>query len=338
MNNSMNKIFKFFTLLSVVAMMFTSCSPDEYALGAKDVQPGDLVEGIAYKIEHDATNPNIIYLKSLMGSKYTPLWNHPQGRSQDQTVTLKMPFAGNYKVQFGVETQAGVVYGDTVSFKVDNMYAGFISDRLWTKLSGGAGKSKTWYLDLNADAVSKYFLGPLYFYGTNDSWESVTNGVKVGGDSWNWNPDYKGNSWLMTAADFGSMTFDLIGGAHVSVEHKTIAARGTEHGTYMMDVDNHTLKLSDAGILHDIARDGIVTQWGDAKILSLTDNSMQLAVLRDNDPKEGKCLLVYNFISKEYSDAWTPGVVAEPEPTLPDGWQTSISQTVNTSINIVHRA
>lgn len=331
----MNKIYKFFALLSVVATMFTSCSPDEYALGAKDVQPGDLVEGIAYKIEHDAANPNIVYLKSLMGNKYTPLWNHPQGRSQDQSVTLKMPFAGTYNVQFGVETQGGVVYGDTVSFKVDKLYPDFISDPLWPKLSGGAGKSKTWYLDLNADAVSKYFMGPLYFYGTNDSWESVTNGVKVGGDSWNWNPDYKGNSWLMTAADFGSMTFDLIDGAHITVDHKTIAAKGTQHGTYMMDVDNHTLKMTDAGILHDLGRDGIVTQWGDIKILSLTDNSMQLAVVRDNDPKEGKCLLVYNFISKEYSDAWTPGAVAEPEPTLPNGWQADISKTVNTSIKWV---
>jgi hypothetical protein len=330
----MNKIFKIFSLIAIVAMLFTACSPDQFALGAKDVKPGDLVEGIAYKIEHDATNPNIVYLKNLMGSKYTPLWNHPQGRSQEQVVTLKIPFAGTYKVQFGVETAGGVVYGDTVSFKIDKMYAGFISDELWTLLSGGSGQEKTWYLDLNASAVSKYFAGPLYFYGTNDSWESVTNGVKVGGDSWNWNPDYKGNSWLMTAADFGSMTFDLKDGAHVTVNHASIAARGTEHGSYMMNTDDHTLKLTDAAILHDGGRDAIVTQWGTCKIMSLTKNTMQLAVLRDNST-EGKCLLVYNFISKEYSDAWTPGVVAEPEPTLPNDWKNDVSQTVSKSLKWV---
>ena len=190
----MNKIFKLFSLLSIVAIMFTSCSPEEFALGAVDVKSEDLVEGIAFKIEHDATNPNIIYLTSLMGAEYTPLWNHPQGRSQEQKVTLKMPFAGTYDVQFGVQTRGGVVYGDTVTFNVENMYAEFISDPLWTLISGGAGKEKTWYLDLDANAVSRYYMGPLYFYGTNDSWLSVTDKVAVGGDSWNWCPDYKGNS------------------------------------------------------------------------------------------------------------------------------------------------
>jgi len=94
MINIMNKIFKYFSILTIVAVLFSACSPEEFALGKKDVAPSDLVEGIAFKIEHDATNPNIVYLKSLMGPEYTPLWNHPQGRSQEQTVTLKIPFAG----------------------------------------------------------------------------------------------------------------------------------------------------------------------------------------------------------------------------------------------------
>lgn len=312
----MNKIYKLLFLLSIVATIFTACSPESFALGGQDVKSTDLVEGIAYKIEHDATNPNIVYLTSLMGSKYTPLWNHPQGRSQEQKVTLKIPFAGTYKVQFGVETRGGVVYGDTVTFKVDNMYAGFISNELWTKLSGGANQEKTWYLDINSSSVSKFFGGPLFFFGTYDSWETVTNGVKApaGADSWNWSPKYTENTWLLGAADFGSMTFDLKNGAHVKVDHKTIAARGTENGLYMLDTDNHSLKLTGASILHDIGRDAVVTQWGNCKILSLTENTMQLAVLRDNDPKESKCLLVYNFISKSYSDNWKPIEVKYAEP------------------------
>ena len=332
----MNKIFKYFSILTIVAVLFSACSPEEFALGKKDVAPSDLVEGIAFKIEHDATNPNIVYLKSLMGPEYTPLWNHPQGRSQEQTVTLKIPFAGTYDVEFGVMTRGGVVYGDTVTFTVDNLYAGFISDPLWSKLSGGAGNEKTWYLDLDENAVSRFFAGPLYFYGTNDSWESVTNGIAVGGDSWNWNPDYKGNSWLMTAADFGSMTFDLKNGANVTIEHKTIPSRGTENAKYLIDVENHTMKISGGGILHDSNRDGAVIDWGSLKIMSLTDSTMQLAALRDPVLSgEGACLLVYNFISKDYKDNWTPGVVAEPEPTLPDGWQTDVSQTTSKTIKWV---
>lgn len=332
----MNKIFKYFSILTIVAVLFSACSPEEFALGKKDVAPSDLVEGIAFKIEHDASNPNIVYLKSLMGPEYTPLWNHPQGRSQEQTVTLKIPFAGTYDVEFGVMTRGGVVYGDTVTFTVDNLYAGFISDPLWSKLSGGAGNEKTWYLDLDENAVSRFFAGPLYFYGTNDSWESVTNGIAVGGDSWNWNPDYKGNSWLMTAADFGSMTFDLKNGANVTIEHKTIPSRGTENAKYLIDVENHTMKISGGGILHDSNRDGAVIDWGSLKIMSLTDSTMQLAALRDPVLSgEGACLLVYNFISKDYKDNWTPGVVAEPEPTLPDGWQTDVSQTTSKTIKWV---
>ncbi|MDR2057614.1 MAG: hypothetical protein LBP83_04925 [Dysgonamonadaceae bacterium] len=332
----MNKIFKLFVLLFWGISWMTSCSPDEISIGEANVAPEDLVEGIAFKIEHDAANPNIVYLKNLMGSQYTPLWNHPQGRSQEQTVTLKIPFAGDYEVQFGVETRGGIVYGEPVTFHIDNMYAEFISDPLWILLAGGAGEEKTWYLDLDADAVSRYFVGPLFFYGVDDSWLTVTEGQTIDGDSWNWQPDYKGNSWLFAAADFGTMTFDLKGGAHVTVEHLTIPDRGREQGSYMIDVDNHTMKMVDATPLHDINRDGVVVNWGDIKILSLTENSMQLGVLRDKALSgEDPCLLVYNFISKEYKDNWTPGETVEPEPALPDNWQNDVSQIVSTSIKWV---
>lgn len=343
----MKKIFKYFSFLPILVIMLASCTPEEFTLGDKDVESGDLVEGIAFKIEHDATNPNIIHLTSLMGPEYTPLWNHPQGRSQAEKVTLEIPFAGTYDVQFGVETRGGIVYGDTVTFKVDNIYAGFISDPMWTMISGGADHEKTWYLDLDAQAVSRYFPGPLYFYGTEDSWESAalyregTSGDDVKKalgivDSWHWDPDYKGNSWLMSAVDFGSITFDLKGGANISVTHSSIASRGTEKGTYMLDTKNHTLKIQGAAILHDSNRDGVVINWGDLKILNMTDSTMQLAALRDPALSgEGACLLVYNFISKDYKDHWVPGVVVEPEPALPEGWQTAISQTVNKSVKWV---
>lgn len=310
----MKKILKLFAFFAIITMMFASCAPDSYDLGTIDVKSEDLVEGIAFKIEHDASNPNIVYLTSLMESKYTPLWSHPQGRSQKQTVTLKVAFPGTYEVTFGVETRGGIVYGDPATFTIDEFYAEFVSDELWTFISGGVGNSKTWYLDLDADGVSRYFLGPLYFYGTDDSWETVTNGVTLpeGSDSWSWQADWPGNTWMMDAADFGSMTFDLIDGANVIVEQKTIPDRGTETGTYMLDVDEHTMRMTDASPLHDINRDGVVIDWGDIKILSLTENTLQLGVLRDAVLSgEGACLLVYNYISKDYFDNWVAG---EPEP------------------------
>src|SRR5687768_4782205 len=103
----MNRII---TILTALLVLFAgySCTPDEFELGDADVAPAALVEGIAYKVEHDANNPNIVHLTSLMDSKYTPLWDHPQGRSQAKTVTLKIPFAGTYTVKFGVETRGGI--------------------------------------------------------------------------------------------------------------------------------------------------------------------------------------------------------------------------------------
>ncbi|MDR1879836.1 MAG: hypothetical protein LBQ78_02765 [Tannerellaceae bacterium] len=327
----MNSLYKTVFFIAVAIGLCVSCTPEEYELGSIDVTAQDLAEGIAYTITHDASNPNIVHLESKMQG-YTPLWSHPQGRSQEPTVTLQIAFPGTYDVVFGVMTPGGIVYGETAHFVIDEMYAGFISDPMWTLLSGGIGGEKTWYLDLDANAVSRGGAGPLYFYGTDDSWETVTEGKTVDGDSWNWCPDYPGNTWLFAAADFGTMTFDMKDGANVKVEHLTIPSRGTESGTFLIDVDAHTLKMVDAAPLHDATRDGIVTAWGDIKIMSLTADYMQLGVLRDNDPSEGPCLLVYNYISKDYLDNWTPGETAEPEPVLPDGWQDAISQTVSTSV------
>lgn len=347
----MNKIFKLFSLLSIVAIMVTSCSPEEFALGAKAVKSEDLVEGIAYKIEHDATNPNIVYLTSLMGTQYTPLWNHPQGRSQEQKVTLKMPFAGTYKVQFGVETRGGAVYGDTVTFKIDNMYADFVSDEMWTLISGGAGKEKTWYLDLDAAGTSRYFKGPIYFFTKNYTWDNlhypsgesyldgntnesfvwdatkaITPNLTDGAATWYWLADFPGNTWICTKADFGTMTFNLKGGANVIVDQDAYGL-GKSTGTYMLDTKKHSIKFSGAYPIHDTGRDADMKSATELRIISLTKDAMQIIV----DPSG----VVYNYISKDYKDAWTPGVVVEPEPTLPTGWQTDISQTVSKNIKWV---
>lgn len=301
-------------------------------LGDVDVKPGDLVEGIAFKVEHDADNPNIVYLTSLMDNRYTPLWDHPQGRSQDQKVTLRIPFEGTYEVKFGVQTRGGIVFGEPVTFTIDDFYAGFVDHELWTLLSGGVGNEKTWYLDLDEDAVSRYFLGPLYFYGTDDSWQTVTEGQTVEGDSWNWLPDYPGNSWLMEAGDYGSMTFSLTDGAKVIVNHNMIASRGVEQGLYMIDTDNYTMRMNDATPLHDAGRDGQVIDWGNIRIMSLTEDYMQLGVLRDEALSgEGPALLVYNFISQDYKDNWVSRNQTDPEPPYDGNANDDLTTSTTTS-------
>lgn len=321
----MKNIFRA-VLAIVLGAWAYSCSPEEHELGGVDVSASELVEGIAFSITHDDDNPNIVYLTSLMGGQYTPLWDHPQGRSQEHRVTLRIPFPGEYVVKFGVQTRGGVVYGDAATFEVADFHAPFVEDELWTLLSGGVDNEKTWYLDLDGDALSRYFLGPLYFYGTDNGWQGAC--TEDGGDCWNWNPDYKGNSWLMSAANFGSMTFDLKGAANVKVIHNTIASRGTEIGTYLLDAEAKTLRITDASPLHDSNRDGVVIDWGNIKILSLTKDNMQLAVLRDPVLSgEGACLLVYNYISKDYFDNWVPADLPDPEPPYNGDGNTDLTTT-----------
>ena len=347
----MNNILKLFSLLAIVAMMFTSCSPEDFSLGAKDVKTGDLVEGIAYKIEHDATNPNIVYLTSLMGNKYTPLWSHPQGRSQEQKVTLKMPFAGTYEVQFGVETAGGPVYGEKTTFTVDNMYAEFVSDEMWTLISGGAGQEKTWYLDLDAVGTSRFFKAPIYFFTKTYTWDNlhyatgesyidgytnenfvwdptkaITPNLTDGAATWYWEADYAGNSWMCDKADFGTMTFNLKGGANLIADQDAYGL-GKSTGTYMLNTEKHSITFSGAYPLHDTSRDADMKSATEFRVLYLTKDAMQIIV----DPTG----VVYNYISKDYKDNWVPGEVVEPEPTLPDGWQTDISQTVTRSVKWV---
>ncbi len=317
---------KIYSVLAALTLFFgmAACSPDEYTLGDTGLTKADLNEGKGFTITHDESNPNIVTLKSLLPNSYQVLWDEPQGRVQGSEVTLKIPFAGTYACRMGVETRGGIVYGDSTTFTVDNFCADFVNDPLWKYITGGVGSKKRWYLDIDSKQTCRYFVGPLYFYGTADNWESVTNGETISGDSWNWCADWPGNhSWMFPStpdgADFGYMEFDLDNGANVTV-HDAINGTTTK-GTFMLDTDNHTLKMTDAKLLHDGDHDALVTDWASMKVLSLTEDHMQLAVLRDNS-SEGKALLVYNFISEDYRNNWTPTVsTGEVTPTLQEDWR-----------------
>lgn len=324
-----------FVLLAVFTGLLGSCTPDKYDLEATDIAPEDLVEGIAYTITHDEDNPNIVYLESKMEGRYTPVWNHPQGRSRERSVTLQMPFEGTYEVTFGVETRGGVVYGPASTFTIDAFCADFVTDEEWSLISGGVNESRKWFLDIDANGVSRYFSGPVYFYGLDDSWETVTEGVKLSeeADSWSWEASYKdlggyGDGWQFTATpmDFGYMEFDLKGNSNVTVVMNDL--NRTMTGTYMIDPDNHTLTLTDAELLHDAANDGKVASWsGTMKILSMTENTMQIGVERINDP----CLLSFNFISEDYFNNWTPDNTVDTDvvPALDEDWRDYVEPKTN---------
>lgn len=333
--------FKYYILSFVTSMMMmlTACSPDDHELGTIDIVADDLVEGIAFSITHDAQNPNIVYLENKMPGNYQVMWEHPQGRSLDNKVTLKIPFAGDYEVKFGVQTRGGYVFSNSTKFSVQEMCAEFISDPMWSMVAGGAGKSKTWVLDLDADAVSCYFMAPMYFFTADYKWDNLHNAAGAdylsdgwdastaivpnltdGAATWYWLADYPGNSWMCETADFGTMTFDLIGGANVVTAQTN---KSEMAGSYMLDTEAHTIKFSEAWPICPDARYGEMEAAPGRvfNILYLTEDAMQLLI-----PQSGTCL---NFISQEYKENWSPEVNTDVAPALPADWRDYVEPKTN---------
>lgn len=314
----MNSIYKIFSSLVLAIIMLTSCSPDNYDLGAVDVKPGDLVEGIAFNIEHDASNPNIVYLTSLMGVQYTPLWNHPQGRSQEQRVTLKIPFAGTYTVEFGVETRGGVVYGEPVTFTIDKFYADFVNDEMWINLTGGVGSSKTWIPDNGQYGLAS---GEISYAdpSTTVEWNNWAS---------NWDP--AAGQTEDAAIWNSSMTFDLINGANVTVDDRSSGGSGVTTGTFMLNTDAHTVTFTDAELLHTAGWNNMTSDWKrNLKILNLTDNQLRIGILREKATSgEDPWWIVWNFVNKDYADNYE-APAEEIYPTLPDGWRDYVEPKTN---------
>ncbi|MGN1228675.1 MAG: hypothetical protein ACI4T5_03360 [Prevotella sp.] len=158
---------------------------------------------------------------------------------------------------------------------------------------------KTWEIDLTLDGEYQIFAGPSYFYGTTDSWRTVTNGEPIVGDSWCWAADFAGNSWAVggSAANCqGSITFNEDG--TVVVTHVDADGKETvEEGTYTVDEVNKTITLEGANCLapSNFGPGYVDDLKNNIKILSLTDKSLQLGVLR-TDPSQGACLLSINMI------------------------------------------
>lgn len=155
---------------------------------------------------------------------------------------------------------------------------------------------KTWCIDLDADGKSVLWKGPQYYYGMDDSWNTVTNGYKLpaGSDSWIFDPTYAVSTWLATPKNFGTMTFKEDG--TVIVDDK---GNGKHYeGTFTIDTENHTITLKDAKILHLDNFDNLSTNWStELKVLSLTEDGLQIAAVRDNSSDEGPCLLAQNYVN-----------------------------------------
>ena len=316
-------------LIIGIGFLLSSCDPDSVSLG-KTLDKSD----IQFEIVQDfATDPggNTVIMTNLT-PEVVLTWDYGTGRSNKKVETVRYAFKGDYTIKISAITAGGIVELDPVTITVTDDNLNYVNDPLWTLLTGGVGNSKTWVIDLDAEGTLKYFVGPMYFYGTENGWlEGGDNGC-YGTDCWNWNADWAGNSWVFPngAEDFGTMTFSLEGGPFVTVNN--LSTGNNEEGTYFLDKDAHTLSFTNASMLHDSGNQDCVESWTEVKVFSLTEDTMQLGVFR-KDGCGGRVHLVYNFISKEYSDNWVPEDLPDPNPPidLDGGTVTDLISTTTTT-------
>jgi len=259
-----------------IALLYSSCTPDKYELG----QLANKTD-LKFTIKPSTANPNNIVLISLTPNA-TPFWVTPFGQSIRVKDTVNIPFPGTYKFVYGIESRGGLVQADTTSITITSLDQNAVNQPMWIALAGGYGKSKTWVLDLDAAGKSKYFDGPFYF----------------GGTGWEWDPKFSDIPWAgVSAGDYGTMTFDLIGDAHFSSDNKMFPEySGT--GKFMIYTATNELSTIGGQVLHDKAQGGQVANWyAKMQIKTLDADHMQL--IAKKDPNNW---LIYNYITKQYYD------------------------------------
>ena len=242
--------------------------------------------------------------------------------------SIFLPAASGYWT--GTAASSGI-HGQTfeVNASSSNLSAELLSTQLCVRPVTAAPFSiknlyQTWQLDVDEFGDCYYFNGPVWFYGTDDDYNTVSEGTPApeGADSWSWTADFAGNSWATPggAKNYGTMTFNADG---------TVDVNGTS-GTFTFNAKQKTLTLSIPVLNPDENRVSNLTT--DLKILALGKNNLQIGVIRDADP----CLLSYNYVSKSYYDenskpVWQ-GVPASLNVSDPN-WSPSIWANADYKLN-----
>ncbi|WP_258098926.1 hypothetical protein [Marinoscillum pacificum] len=316
----MKKILNILSLTLAAVLIMTGCQMDEPELD-KMLQSSTL----QFEITQNPDDPNMVILESLTPD-VIPMWVTPMGRSTKVKDTVRLPFAGTYNFIYNVSAGGGFVAGDTTTLEITTMNLSYVDDPLWNTLTGGVGESKTWLLDLDAEGQSKYFLGPMYFSGDVWRWDNTCS--EEGDKCWIWEADWPSNGWIAAANDYGTMTFSLEGGAFIHVDHQNTPGRGEENGTFFLDADAKTLSLTDAAPLMNDWVDGAnIADWSKGYLISLTDEAMQIGY-KDKGKEE---FIIFNYISKEYSDNWVPADTPDPVPPYDGDGNGDLTTNTSTS-------
>lgn len=273
-------------MILLPVLLLVSCRKDNPTLG-KLLDKSEIKYQVVQDFKTDSGG-NTVILRNLTPGTIS-MWDYGSGTSIRMTDTVHFAFTGSYVIKFSAETGGGVVKMDSVIVKVTHENLSYVTDPMWYNISGGPGKQKQWVLDTDG----KYFAGPLTFLDPtnfNTVWWDAGQGI------------YPDN---MARGDYGVMTFSLMGGPYFNAV-KPMEGNIVQNGTYIIDLVKKRLTITGGTILRGYkpAKNGISgINWSYYEIIALDANTLRLGVYRDHDVDgEGNALLVYNFISKDYSD------------------------------------
>jgi hypothetical protein len=320
----MNKV-KFYLSAALglfMATTFVACdnSSDDPTPTPTDPTP---VIDVNFKYEVKA---NTVTFTSLYAAGTTVSWLNvaTKATSSESVFVTTISQKGDYKFVFSVMVDGTFYPSDTFKVTIAQDDLSFLNYGYWKLLTGGQGKTKTWKMDINKDGECKYFDGPLYYSGTDTNpywaWDVLSLPYTLNGTEmttyFNWSPKYSGNTWLMSAQDYGTITFKG-DDKTVSTSKFGVAANGT------FTFDTATMKMVLAGVTFptDTQRinAGQFTDLYNVRIFSLSDSAMQVGIKRvyegtntDGTPKESKWTHVYNFIVDGYT--YIPETFTYTEP------------------------
>jgi hypothetical protein len=273
-------------LLFVGCVMMLSCSPDE----EPTLSPLLSSEDVEFSVTQQGGYDNKVFLNNLTEGTI-PLWDFEFGTSTRQQDTVILPFGRDYWIKLTAFSQGGST-SDSVKITVSQNDEQYFSAPEWDYLTNGAA-GKTWRLDLDADGQSVVFKGPVYFSSDNIGYEYECLVADVS-KCWSWEAEWASNQWIGEKGDYGTMTFNLNGGPYVTVEHK-INPFGTQSGTFALDPAAGTLKLFGVKVLQNPWASNDIADWGNARIIKLTENSMQLAFHHKTKSE----FMIFNYVAVE---------------------------------------
>ena len=186
----------------------------------------------------------------------------------------------------------------------------------------------TWEFDLKPDESHYKFVGPVFFYGKDACWASYTNNQPVVGETTGWDAEYANiKSWAITDPNHcgGTMTFYMDEEGNDKVKVHQILADGSykdSEGTFTVDAKGKTITMS-VDPLNPVEYQGGITRTDETKIkvMSLSDESLQLGVIRSSDGQ----LMIYNYVTSDVKNGYVAKLTAWGDGGNWDGASTVVS-------------